>query len=74
MALILRYFTEFGRFRSAQSKSWLKMSSLKSSRSLSHLLMSFWLSYTVIGSVRRGFLRTQDPPLYYYYSIISYCS
>jgi len=45
--VILRYFSEFGSFRGALRKS---------SRSLSHLLMSsclfrFWDSHTVFGSV-----------------------
>jgi len=42
MAVILRHFTEFVSLRGALSKrGWLKISSQKSSCSLSHLLMSF---------------------------------
>jgi len=46
MALILRYFTEFGSLRGAQCIEVVEgVVVKKSSRSLSHLLMSF-LSYT----------------------------
>jgi len=42
MALILRYFTEFSSFRGAMRKSvYVYDVAVKSSRSLSHLLMSF---------------------------------
>ena len=41
MALILRYFTEFGSFRGALRKIDWRCRREKSSRSLSHLLMSF---------------------------------
>jgi len=41
MAPILRYFTEFGSFRCALRKSGWRCRRTKSSRSLSHLLMSF---------------------------------
>jgi len=41
MALILRYFTEFGSFRGAVRKRGRRCSREKSLRSLSDLLMSF---------------------------------
>jgi len=43
MAVILRYFTEFGSFRGALRKRGWKCRRKKSSRSLSHFLMSFLL-------------------------------
>jgi len=45
MALILRYFAEFGSFRGALRISGKRCRRKKSLRSLSHLLMSFlwWL-------------------------------
>ena len=41
MALILRYFAEFGSFRGALRISGKRCRRKKSLRSLSHLLMSF---------------------------------
>jgi len=41
MAFIFRYFTEFGRFLGTLRKSGWRCRRKKSSRSLSHLLMSF---------------------------------
>jgi len=43
MALILRYFTEFGSFRGAHCVKVVEDVVVKSSRSLSHLLMSVLL-------------------------------
>ena len=51
--LVLRYFTEFGSFRGALRKSGrgvpCTMSLCKSSRSLSHLLMSFFVVFNRCG-------------------------
>jgi len=44
MAVILRYFIEFGSFRGALRKSGVDV---KSSRSLSHLLISFLSVFAV---------------------------
>jgi len=41
IALILRYFTEFGSFRSALRIKVIEDAVVENSRSLSHLLMSF---------------------------------
>jgi len=48
MALILRYFTEFGSFR-AHCVKVVEDVVVKSSRSLSHLLMSFLFVTDIIG-------------------------
>jgi len=50
MALILRYFTEFRSFRGAPRKSGRRVEDVvvKSSRSLSHLLMSFLLCFDTV--------------------------
>ena len=52
LVLILRYFTEFGSFRVALRKSGWRCRRKKSSRSLSHLLMSFLFELVNVGKSR----------------------
>jgi len=65
MALILRYFTEFGSFRDALRKA-VEDVVVKSSRSLSHLLMSFWLRYKVLFLWKDNNDETESVPFNYH--------
>jgi len=67
MALILRYFTEFGSFRGALRKA-VEDVVVKSSRSLSHLLMSFLLRYKVLFLWKDNNDETESVPFNYHIS------